>query len=80
MYIDRATSTGAAQLFNNLPKLIKLEMLADILGVSKKTIYDWRYRSKTRNLPKELFVKICGNIYARKDVLCLWIDTENTSP
>jgi len=80
MYIGSEEIQKKRMLFNNLPELIRLDVLAKILGISKKTLYDWRYRRKTRNLPEKLFVKICGNIYARKDVLCLWIDTENASP
>ena len=61
------------QLFKNLPKLIRPQVLADELGLSIKTIYDWKYRGKTRNIPEKLFLKICGRLYVRTDVLNHWL-------
>ena len=38
-------------LFENLPEILKPQKAALILGVSVKTIYDWKYRQKRREIP-----------------------------
>ncbi len=66
-------------LFNNLPKLIKPQVLASELGLSVATIYDWKYRAKMRKIPENLFLKISGRLYVRTDVLNSWLLAENAS-
>ena len=65
----------------NLPELIPLKIAAKVLNVSIKTLYDWKYRGKvrkTRILPN-LFTRICGQLYLRKDILKAWVFGRNSS-
>ena len=67
----------SALLFDNLPEIIRPNIAAKLLGVSVKTIYDWRYRQKTRNIPDDLFLKINRFLYVRTSALKKWINTQN---
>lgn len=69
------------KIFNNLPDLIVLEVSAKVLKKSVKTLYDWNYRGKTRKkkIPPNLFVKLGGGLYVRKDVLITWTFNQSTS-
>lgn len=66
-------------LFDNLPKLLRPETIASLLGLSVKTIYDWRYRGKLRSIPPQLFLKVNRFLYLRTDVLRDWIASQNPS-
>lgn len=68
---------NTTMLFNNLPELMKPELVANVLGLSVKTIYDWNYRQKTRNIPEGLFIKINRLLYLRTTVLRNWINSQN---
>ncbi|MBD66007.1 MAG: hypothetical protein CME62_12425 [Halobacteriovoraceae bacterium] len=56
-------------LFDNLPEIMRPHKVADLLGLSVKTIYDWKYRGKTRNIPSDLFLKLNRSLYIRTEVL-----------
>ncbi len=60
-----------------LPKVPFLNFPALLLGVSVKTIYDWRYRQKLRGVPDGLFLKINRLLYLRTEVLRQWIRSQN---
>lgn len=62
-----------------LPELIRAESAASILGVSIKTIYDWRYRGKMRGVPDGMFVKLNRGLLVRTSVLREWIASQNPS-
>ncbi len=62
-----------------VPELMRLEMAASVLGVSPKTIYDWRYRSQQRKIPVGLFVKLNRSLLIRTSVLREWIASQNPS-
>lgn len=66
-------------LFDNLPKLLRPEAVAPLLGISVKTIYDWRYRGRLRRIPQQLFLKVNRFLYLRTDVLMDWIASQNPS-
>lgn len=66
-------------LFNNLPEILKASTAAKILDVSIKTIYDWRYRQKTRKIPNNLFLKVNRALYLRTAVLRQWVTSQNSS-
>ena len=68
------------RLFDNLPSIIRPEKIAPILGLSVKTIYDWRYRGKKRNVPDGLFLKFNRCLYIRTDILQNWITSQNPYP
>jgi len=71
--------TSIASLFDNLPKLLRPEAVAPLLGLSVSTIYDWRYRCKLRRVPPHLFLKVNRFLYIRTDVLKDWIASQNPS-
>ena len=60
-------------IFDNLPKLISPKDLADCLGISLATVYDWNYRKQTRGIPSKLFLKLGRKLYVRTDVLNEWL-------
>ncbi len=66
-------------IFENLPEIVKPEAVAEVLGVSVKTIYDWRYRQKLRGVPDGLFLKFNRLLYLRTEVLRQWIRSQNPS-
>lgn len=65
------------EFFNNLPEIMKAVAVAELLGLSIKTIYDWRYKQKTRNIPNNLFLKINRLLYMRTAILREWITSQN---
>jgi hypothetical protein len=75
----KSESAFAIPLFVHLPELIRPELAAAVLGISVKTIYDWRYRFKQRKVPKELFVKVSRSLLIRTNILRQWIASQNPS-
>jgi hypothetical protein len=51
--------------------------IAAQLGISVKTIYDWRYRQRELNVPQDLFVKFNRFLYLKLSVLKNWIASQN---
>jgi hypothetical protein len=76
-YNDFSGGNTSEKFFNNLPEIMKAVAVADLLGISIKTIYDWRYKQKTRNIPNDLFIKINRLLYLRTAVLRKWITSQN---
>lgn len=76
-YNENSGEKSPDLFFNNLPEIMKAVAVADLLGVSIKTIYDWRYKQKTRNIPNDLFIKINRLLYLRTAVLRKWITSQN---
>ena len=76
-YNDNSGEKSPDLFFNNLPEIMKAVAVADLLGLSIKTIYDWRYKQKTRNIPNNLFIKINRLLYLRTAVLRVWITSQN---
>ena len=66
-----------ARLFDNLPKLARPEAVASVLGISVKTIYDWRYRGKRRGVPERLFLRFNRALFIQTDILEAWIASQN---
>jgi hypothetical protein len=69
----------ADDFLNDLPELLRLDLAASVLGVSPKTIYDWKYRSHQRKIPAGLFVKLNRSLLIRTSVLREWIASQNPS-
>lgn len=72
--VDNEQST---MLFDNLPEILRPQMAAELLGISIKTVYDWRYRQKTRNIPDDLFIKFNRFLYVRTSALKKWMNHQN---
>ncbi len=66
-----------AELFDNLPKLMRTEQFAEHFGYSKATIYDWRYRGAMRGVPSRLFLTLNRRLYIRTDVFLAWLASQN---
>jgi hypothetical protein len=60
-------------LFENLPDIVKPASVAKLLDISVKTIYDWKYRGKMRNVPDDLFIKLNRSLYIKTKVLRRWV-------
>ena len=76
-YNSTVECVRSAPIFDNLPEILRPAAVAELLGVSIKTIYDWRYRQKTRNIPEDLFIKFNRFLYVRTSVLKKWINHQN---
>lgn len=72
-------SAAPEMFFDNLPELVRPEVAASVLGLSVKTIYDWRYRQKQLRVPEDLFVKFNRFLYLKTPILRHWITSQNSS-
>jgi hypothetical protein len=77
-YREKTGCHQSSMLFHNLPEILRPDKAAELLGVSIKTIYDWRYRQKTRNIPDDLFFKLNRLLYIRTSALQKWINQQNS--
>lgn len=68
-----------AMLFENRKALLTPQEVCELLGFSRKTIYDWKYRGHIRDIPDGLFVKFNRKLYVRTEVLRKWILSQNKS-
>lgn len=73
MYLD------SKSFFENLPEFARPQLVADTMGLSIKTIYDWRYRAGTLKAPEGLFVKFNRILYIKTEILRKWIASQNSS-
>lgn len=64
---------NAFQLIKTDKVLLTPEEVMDLLGCSRATIYDWKYRGRRQGIPEGLFVKVGRRIRIRSEVLNLWI-------
>jgi predicted DNA-binding transcriptional regulator AlpA len=65
-------------LFENSKALLRPKDVSEILGISTKTVYDWKYRRKRRQIPEQLFLKLNGQLFIRTDILKGWFASENS--
>lgn len=65
------------KLFENSKELLSPQEVSHLLEISKKTIYDWKYRPVVRRVPDGLFVKFNRKIFIRTDILRNWILSQN---
>ena len=65
------------RIFENLKALLTPQEVSKLIGVSPKTIYDWKYRQVERKVPTGLFVKFNRKILLRTDILRNWIISQN---
>lgn len=77
MVVSFGVNKESNEFFNNLPEIMKAVAVAELLGLSIKTIYDWKYKQKMRNIPNNLFLKINRLLYMRTAVLREWITSQN---
>jgi len=67
----------SSQLFDNLPEIIRVKEAADLLGLARQTVYDWKYRQKTRNIPQDMFIKVNRLLFIRTAALKRWVIEQN---
>lgn len=72
VYLDSLNDT----LFDNTKSLLRPHEVSELLGVSRETVYDWKYRSKKRGVPDKLFLKLRGKLFIRADILKSWFASE----
>ncbi len=77
MYNNKGSRSMGGTLFDNIPDIIRPIQAAELLGLSVSTIYDWKYRSKTKNIPSGLFFKLNRLLYIRTEVLRIWIHSSS---
>jgi len=75
--VEREVASKDELFFENLPSLLRVEAAASLLGISKKTVYDWKYRSLERKIPLGLFIKFNGALYIQTKILKRWILAQN---
>jgi len=75
--LDKIEVPIKKSFFENLPELIKANTAAELLNVSIKTLYDWKYRAREKKIPEQLFVTIRRNLYLRTSILREWISQQN---
>jgi hypothetical protein len=59
-------------------ELMRASDIASKLGLSKETIYDWKYRSKKKQIPVGMFVKIGKMLFINTKVLKSWLESKTT--
>jgi hypothetical protein len=78
MLAAQVLDNGSGQLFfENSKGLLTPQEVSDLLGISPKTIYDWKYRPTVRKVPSGLFVKFNRKLFIRTDILRNWIVSQN---
>ncbi len=75
--MNKIISGKGHKLFDNLPDIIRPHTASKLLDVSVATIYDWKYRGKTRNIPDDLFLKLNRSLYLNTEVLRSWVTSNN---
>ena len=65
--------TVSEPIFDKSMGLMRPQDVADQLGISVRTVYDWRHRPWRRQTPEDLFLKFNGQLFIRIDVLRSWI-------
>lgn len=78
---QRENLKSSQMFFENLPDLITPQIASLFLKKSVETLYDWNYRGQTRKrkIPSDLFIKLSGGLYLRKDILGKWISNRSSS-
>ena len=76
---DASEARISENFLSDLPEFMRIELAASVLGLSTKTIYDWRYRCVQRKMPIGLFVKVNRLLLVRTSVLKEWIASQNPS-
>ena len=54
-------------------QLVRVADVAKELGLSKETIYDWKYRSTKRKIPTGMFVKVGKMLFINTVILNNWL-------
>lgn len=66
---------------NNCPfqfnrEIMRANEVAQVMGLSLETIYDWKYRPQKRKIPAGMFMKVNRMLFIQTRVLTSWIDSQ----
>ena len=75
-YVEKAK---CFEFFDMGIELISAQDFCELTGYSKKTIYDWKYRTGKYKTPENLFVVLRNRLHLRVDILKIWIASKNPS-
>ncbi len=64
-------------IFDNLKEWLRPTDVAELLGFSVRTIYDWHQRPHRSKAPMGLTIKFNRQLYVRTHVLRSWIERQN---
>ena len=65
--------TAILKLFDNQPDLLSPKTVAEIIGLSVTTIYDWKYRSSKYDIPEGMLFKFGRRLKVVKPILIKWL-------
>lgn len=65
------------RFFENLKEWLRPKEVAELLGLSVRTIHDWYQRPYKSKAPQGLIVKFNHKLYVRTRVLEAWISSQN---
>ena len=71
--LERTKRKNSQTFFDNRARFIRPKELADYLGVSIRTVYDWYYNREDKGIPENLFLKLGRLLFIRTDVLEIWL-------
>ena len=75
---DHTSVIPTSLIFDNRKGFLRPHEVATALGISVKTVYDWKHRPWRRKTPEGLFVKFNGQLLIRIELLDRWISTQST--
>ena len=71
------SANSSSSIFDNQKGWMRPEEVSSLLGISVRTIYDWRYRPRVANVPEDLFLKFNRQLFIRTDILRAWVFSQN---
>lgn len=77
---DAEGTKVAPSFFDNLPELISPQQIEATGLYAASTVYDWKYRPETYNVPADLFLPrrtARGKLKIRRDILKSWVSSFN---
>ena len=77
--VDTMSGQNPDKFFDNLKGWMSPQEVADQFGFSIWTIYKWKNRGRLAGVPDGLFIKFNRKLFIRKDVLRVWISSQNSS-
>lgn len=63
----------ATTLFDMEPDLVSTDRVAELLAMSRETIFQWKCRPEKYGTPPDLFHKFGRRLYVRRDILKAWV-------
>lgn len=64
--------TNLDEIFENQPKFLSTDSAAELVGSSRATVYDWKYRPEKYGIPKGMFITFGRKVLIRTDKFKEW--------